>query len=79
MSSTAFSSDGQEALFHQIESTFLLEPSTSTGRKDLREYFEIERCVEFIQSDQSFQRVKFIASFCCYVSVTVLDALTHFL
>ena len=69
MSSTAFSSDGQEALSRQIESTLPWEPST---RKELRGYFEIERCVEFIQSDPSFQRVKFIV----FMSlVTILNAL----
>ena len=76
MSSTAFSSDGQEALFRQIESTLPLEPSTSTGRKELRGYFEIERCVEFIRSDPSFQRVKFIVVMSL---VTVLNALALFL
>ena len=79
MSSTAFSSDGQEALSRQIDSTLPLEPSTSTGRKELRGYFEIERCVEFIRSDPSFQKVKFITFIVVMSLVTVLNSLTLFL
>jgi len=59
-STTAFSSDGQEVLSRQVESTLPLGHSTASGKnqKEFRGYFEIARCVEFIKSDAKFLKVK---------------------
>jgi len=59
-STAAFSSDGQEVLSRQVESTLPLGHSTASGKnqKELRGYFEIARCVEFIKSDAKFLKVK---------------------
>ena len=49
----AFSDDGSAVISRQLSS---YSSSTET-RKDLRHYYEIERCVEFITRDQSHQKV----------------------
>lgn len=58
MSSTAFSSDGVEVIARHVASTFPLAHSPSRKSEDnLRRYYEIERCIDFIRSEPLFQRV----------------------
>ena len=58
MSSTAFSSDGVEVISRKIASSFAVEgQSDRRNEKELRRYYEVTRCVDFIKSDPKFERV----------------------
>ena len=58
-SSTAFSSDGAEVISRKID---LINPAMEAdlqwreSQRDLRQYYEIERCSEFIKT-HNFQKV----------------------
>lgn len=50
-STSAFSSDGSAAISRRLSPL----PSLSTQR-DLRDYYEIERCLDFIASSPSYKK-----------------------
>ena len=56
-SSPAFSSDGAEVITRQIDSSSLLDAGLkSEGERDVRTYYETERCSAFIK-ENDFQKV----------------------
>ena len=56
-SSTAFSSDGVEIISRKIEARSAMEASLlKEGERDVRRYYEIDRCFTFIKT-HNFQKV----------------------
>lgn len=56
-SSTAFSSDGVEVISRKVEPSPAMEAGLlKEGQRDLRRYYEIERCSAFIKT-HNFQKV----------------------
>lgn len=59
-SSTAFSNDGVEVISRKIDPVPAMEAGLlKEGQRDLRQYYEIERCSEFIKI-HNFQRVSIL-------------------
>lgn len=57
--STAFSSDGAEAISRQLQSSSALESAYTIKNRtesELRSYYEIERCRRFVR-DNSYHQV----------------------
>ena len=52
LQSSAFSTDGSETISRQIRSF-----SRASVEKNIREYYEIDRCLRFIASHESFKKV----------------------
>ena len=71
-SSTAFSSDGAEVISRKIDPINPAMEADLQRQRDLRQYYEIERCSEFIKT-HNFQKVAWNGSYRFYFIHTSLS------
>lgn len=78
-SSTAFSSDGVDVISRQIASSLLLQEGVSLRRseEELREYYEVNHCIEFINSNPKIQRVSTWDSYLYVINLLIYAIHTY--